>query len=160
SKKMNLPPSLRAPRYAHIASWLLWLYWTALGTLACPFVDTVRDVTAALNIVDGSDWPSTGPVLANSIHVGPIWFYLLAPIAAISHSWLGVALFMSALASLKFPLAFRLGSVLLDWRYGLLFAFALLMPGWLHLQSMFATHTSVVDTMVLTCLLLLRRYTL
>jgi hypothetical protein len=99
------PDASRAPRWAIAASWLLGVYWTLLGALSCPYVDTVRDINAALNIADGSDWPLTGPILANSIHAGPIWFYLLAPVAAASHSWLGVALFMSALAGLKFPLA-------------------------------------------------------
>jgi hypothetical protein len=151
-------PQVSAERLAALSCWLLWAYWLMLGAFACPFEDTVRDVGAALRIAQGLDWPSTGPVLANAVHVGPIWFYLLAPVVAISNSWLGVALFIAALAGLKFPLAFRLGSAVLDWRYGWLFALALLMPSWPHLQSMFATHTSVVETMVLAYLLLLHRY--
>ena len=140
--------------------WLLWLYGLGLAFLASPYEDTVRDIHAALSIADGSLLPSTGPGLAFSAHLGPVWFYLLAPVAALSSSWLGVALFVAALAGLKFPLAYRLGSAVADWRYGLLFAVALLLPGWQHLEAMLVTHTSVVETAALAYLLLLRSYLL
>ena len=141
-------------------AWLLWLYGLGLAFMACPYEDSVRDIAAALSIADGSQWPTTGPGLAFSAHLGPGWFYLLAPVAALSSSWLGVALFVAALASLKFPLAYRLGSAVADWRYGLLFALALLLPGWQHLEAMLVTHTSVVETLTLAYLLLLRGYLL
>jgi len=140
--------------------WLLWLYGLGLAFMACPYEDTVRDIAAALSIADGLRWPSTGPGLAFSAHLGPAWFYLLAPVAALSSSWLGLALFVAALASLKFPLAYRLGRAVADWRFGLLFALALLLPGWQHLEAMLVTHTSVVETTALAYLLLLRRYLL
>jgi hypothetical protein len=140
--------------------WLLWLYGVGLAFMACPYEDSVRDIAAALGIADGSQWPTTGPGLAFSAHLGPAWFYLLAPVAALSSSWLGVALFVAALASLKFPLAYRLGVAAADWRYGLLFALTLLLPGWQHLQAMLVTHTSVVETLTLAYLLLLRGYLL
>ena len=140
--------------------WLLWLYGSGLAFMACPYEDSVRDVAAALAIADGSQWPSTGPGLAFSAHLGPAWFYLLAPVAAVSSSWLGVALFVAALASLKFPLAYRLGSAVADPLYGLLFALALLLPGWQHLESLLVTHTSVVEAAALAFLLLLRGYLL
>jgi hypothetical protein len=140
--------------------WLLWLYGVGLAFMACPYEDSVRDIAAALGIADGAQWPSTGPGLAFSAHLGPAWFYLLAPVAALSSAWLGVALFIAALASLKFPLAYRLGRAVADWRYGLLFALALLLPGWQHLEAMLVTHTSVVETLTLAYLLLLRGYLL
>jgi len=140
--------------------WLLWLYGLGLAFMASPYEDTVRDIHAALSIADGTLLPSTGPGLAFSAHLGPVWFYLLAPVAAWSSSWLGVALFVSALAGLKFPLAYRLGSALADWRYGLLFALALLLPGWQHLEAMLVTHTSLVETAALAYLLLLHGYLL
>jgi len=136
--------------------WLLWLYGLGLAFMACPYEDSVRDIAAAMSIADGSQWPTTGPGLAFSAHLGPAWFYLLAPAAALSSSWLGVALFVAALASLKFPLAYRLGRDVADWRFGLLFALALLLPGWQHLESVLVTHTSVVEALTLACLLLLR----
>ena len=140
--------------------WLLWCYGVGLAFMACPYDDTVRDIAAALDIADGSQWPSTGPGLAFSAHLGPAWFYLLSPVAALSSSWLGLALFVAALASLKFPLAYWLGRDVADWRYGLLFALALLLPGWQHLEAMLVTHTSVVETTALVYLLRLRRYLL
>ncbi|HSE13004.1 MAG TPA: hypothetical protein VLB69_10255 [Rudaea sp.] len=152
------PALVDAARVARWVPWLLWLYGLALAFMACPYEDTVRDIAAALSIADGTHWPSTGPGLAFSAHLGPAWFYLLAPIAASSSSWLGVALFVAALAGLKYPLAWRLGSSVADWRYGLLFAFALSMPGWQHLQAIFVTHTSLVETATLAYLLLLRGY--
>jgi hypothetical protein len=140
--------------------WLLWLYGLGLAFMASPYEDTVRDIHAALSIADGSQWPSTGPGLAFSAHLGPAWFYLLAPVTAASSSWLGVALFVAAVAGLKFPLAYRFGIAIADWRYGLLFALALLLPGWQHLEAMLVTHTSVVEAAALAYLLLLRGYLL
>lgn len=154
------PALVDAARVARWVPWLLWLYGLALAFMACPYEDTVRDVAAALSIADGTQWPSTGPGLAFSAHLGPVWFYLLAPIAALSSSWLGVALFVAALAGLKYPLAYRLGNAVGDWRFGLLFALALLMPGWQHLEAMLVTHTSLVETATLAYLLLLRGYLL
>src|SRR5258706_15890758 len=101
--------SADATRIGAWAAWLLWLYALALAFMACPYEDSVRDISAALSIAGGSQWPSMGPGLAFSAHLGPIWFYLLAQVAAFSSSWLGVALFVAAVAGLKFPLAYRLG---------------------------------------------------
>jgi hypothetical protein len=131
-----------------------------LAAVACPYEDTVRDIVAALDIADGSRWPLTGPGLAFSAHLGPAWFYLLAPVAALSSSWLGIAVFVAALSGLKFPLAFRFGNAIAGRRFGALFALALLLPGWQHLQAMLPTHTSLVETTILACLLSLRAYVL
>jgi len=54
--------------------WLLWLYGVTLAFMACPYEDSVRDIAAALSIADGSQWPTTGPGLAFSAHLGPAWF--------------------------------------------------------------------------------------
>ena len=147
-----------SPQAGALIAWFLWAYWTALAMVACPYEDTVRDIVAALDIADGSRWPLTGPGLAFSAHLGPAWFYLLAPVAALSSSWLGIALFVAALGGLKFPLALRFGSAISGTRFGLLLALALLLPGWQHLQSMLPTHTSLVETTILVCLLAMRRY--
>lgn len=141
-------------------AWTLWAYWTCLALLACPYEDTVRDIAAALDIAGGSHWPSTGPGLAFSAHLGPAWFYLLAPVAAFTSTWLGVAVFIAALSALKFPLAFRLGSALAGTRFGVMLALALLLPGWQHLQAMLPTHTSLVETTALLCLLSIREHLL
>jgi hypothetical protein len=149
-----------SPRTATIVVGLLWAYWTALAGLACPYQDSVRDIAVALRIAAGEEWPATGPGLAFSAHLGPLWYYLLAPIAAASASWLPIALFIAALSALKFPLAYAFGCRIGDRRLGLLFAAALLLPGWQHLQALLVTHTSLVETMLLAAALAIRAWLL
>jgi hypothetical protein len=130
------------------------------GVLASPYEDTVRDIHAALSIADGS--------LVAVDRAGAGVFCASRPRVVLSAGARRRVEFVMArrgvvrrcLAGLKFPLAYRLGSAVADWRYGLLFAVALLLPGWQHLEAMLVTHTSVVETAALAYLLLLRRYLL
>lgn len=150
--------STSPPRAAPLVVWLLWAYGTALAGLACPYQDSVRDIAIALRIAAGVEWPSTGPGLAFSAHLGPLWYFLLAPVAAASTSWLPIALFVAALSALKFPLAYAFGRRVAGWRFGLLFAAALLLPGWQHLQALLVTHTSLIETLLLAAALAIRAW--
>ncbi|MEP6996059.1 MAG: glycosyltransferase family 39 protein [Betaproteobacteria bacterium] len=92
--------------------------------------DTARDVAEAYAIRHLHALPLHGPLLAGALHLGPIWFYLLALPLALHESWLSVALFAAALGSLQFPLAYAAGRRLLDRRLGLLWCALLALPGW------------------------------
>jgi hypothetical protein len=92
--------------------------------------DTARDVAEAYAIRHGQSFPLHGPLLGGAVHLGPLWFYLLALPLAVHESWLAVALFVAALCSLQFPLAYAAGRRLLDRRFGLLWCAMLALPGW------------------------------
>lgn len=114
-----------------------------------PYIDTARDIHAAWRIATGAEWPVLGPEIGFFTHLGPIWFYLLAIPVALTGTYSGTALFVALVASLKFPLAYFLGSRWLDWRFGLLWAGLLAWPG-LWMYSLFTfTHFSVIEAAVL-----------
>ena len=121
-------------------------------SLAIP--DSTRDVYTAYRISIGQDFPLEGPVLGESIHGGPAWFYLLAIPLVFHKSWLAVALFVGIVAGLKFILAYVCGSRLVDPRFGLIWALALAVPGWPTIQQIAFTNVNVVETCILATLYL------
>ncbi len=130
-----------------------WLIAGALLPLAFAFgwatgqagaiEDSWRDLYFAWRIVAGEGLPASGPVIGNIAHLGPLWYYLLAPAF-----WLGGAEGMlglvGGLAGLTPALAYLVGRLALDRRYGLLLAAALLAPGWSMFALLWPTHTSAV----------------
>lgn len=139
--------------YPRLAIAALMLTWVAAGLFTVASVDSVRDIYQAFMIAGHGALPLTGPQLAFSIHQGPLWFYLLAIPAALFDTWGAIALFVFALASLKFILAYRLGSALHSAQLGLLLAVFLALPGWTHYQLIIWTSTSVLETTLLLYLL-------
>lgn len=123
-------------------------------------LDTTRDLTAAIAILEGAELPLRGPVINAMAHLGPLWFYLLAAVLAFTDS-IGLTLTMvGVLAAAQFPLAYGLGSRLQDRRFGLLFALALALPGWADLAQVLVSHTSVIASAMLVggwCLLRVAR---
>jgi len=105
--------------------------------------DGWRDLFFAWQIVAGAGLPASGPVIGNIAHLGPLWYYLLAPAF-----WLGgaegVLGWVGLLAGLAYPLAYLVGRAALDRRYGLLLTTALLAPGWAMFSLLWTTHTSIV----------------
>jgi hypothetical protein len=131
-----------------------------LHVLPYPFatvlLDTSRDLSQAWDIVQGgAAW--LGPRIDDRVHLGPLWFWLLAPVLGVTHSVAATLAFEGALAALKFPLAYACGKRLLDARFGLLWALALALPGWNALQPMFPTHTNLAEATMLAALLALIR---
>jgi hypothetical protein len=119
-------------------------------------LDGMRDLVAAWDIISGARLPLAGPVINESVHLGPVWFYILAIPLAISHSLTITLLFVGVLAGLKFWLAEAIGRQAVGARFGLLFAAALAMPGWSLLTPIIFTHTALIETSMLAvayCLL-------
>lgn len=133
------------------------MIWVVASQFAPAGVDSIRDIYQANAIASGAALPLTGPQLAHSIHLGPLWFYILAIPAALFGSWGSVALFAFFLSSLKFWLAYVLGKELHSARLGLLFALFLALPSWTSIQLVIWTHTIVLETTLLLYLLSLRR---
>src|SRR5262245_31056950 len=106
--------------------------------------DTARDLSYAYAISHLQAFPLHGPVLGGALHLGPLWFYLLALPMALTESWLAVALFVAFLCSLQFPLAYAAGRRLIDRRFGLFWCAMLTLPGWGTFEVIGFGHTNVV----------------
>lgn len=138
---------------------ILITVWVIAGQFAPAGVDSIRDIYQANAIASGAAFPLTGPQLAHSIHLGPLWFYILAIPAAMFGSWGSIAFVVFFLSSLKFWLAYVLGKELHSARLGLLFAVFLALPSWSSIQLAIWTHTTVLETtLLLYILILLRSY--
>lgn len=146
-----------------LADWLPWasvLLATVLFahsyTQSVVVLDTARDLIKAIDMARFNDWPTLGPDIGGFFHTGPIWFYFLA-LPALSGSLLVVAWWVGLFAGLKFFLAYRLGTELLDRRLGLLWAMLLLLPGWPVINQLFIIHFNLLETLALLLLLMLYR---
>ena len=117
-------------------------YWATVT------LDTARDLTAALQIGRG-EAIARGPILNGLFHLGPIWFYVLAPVLVITKSQALTLLWIGLLAALKFPLAYLLGTRLRDRSLGLTWAVLLALPSWSSIGAIFPTHTAMVEAAVL-----------
>lgn len=144
------PPAVpAAPRWhwALLAGLVLLQVWTAAGMAGTP--DTLRDMYFAQQLARGEHWPLAGPVIYNTLHLGPLWYYLLGAATWLLPHPLTVPLLTAALAGLKYPLAYVIGRRYGGARLGLLFALALFAPGWSSFILAAMTHTTVVETAVL-----------
>lgn len=135
----------------------LMLIWVVASQFSPATVDSVRDIYQANAIATGKAFPLTGPQLAHTVHLGPLWFYLLAVPAAVFGTWSSIAFLAFFLSALKFWLAYVLGKELHSKQLGLLFALFLALPGWSSIQLVIWTHTIVLETTLLLYLLSLRR---
>ncbi|MFC4819507.1 hypothetical protein [Dokdonella ginsengisoli] len=117
-----------------------------------------RDFFAAYRIVHGDEFPPYGPVLNETIHLGPVWFYLLALLLAVGRTWLSTLLLLGAVAALQVPLAYLLGKALHGRRAGLLFAVGLLVPSWSTFEWLLPSHPLLSPALDLAFLLCAVRY--
>lgn len=117
-----------------------------------------RDFFTAYRIVHGDEFPPYGPVLNDTIHLGPVWFYLLAALQAVGRSWLSTLLLFGAVAALQVPLAYLLGKALHGRRAGLLFAVGLLVPSWTTFEWLLPSHPLLSPALDLAFLLCAVRY--
>lgn len=137
---------------------ILMTAYVAAGNAAVGYYDTYRDLHYASLIATGEAWPLAGPLIYNTIHVGPVWWYVLGGAAALGGSLTAAHFVALLLAALKFPLAWHLGRRLLGDRFGLLALIATAMPGWSLISVGANTHSSVVETTVLLGALSSLRY--
>ncbi len=133
-----------------------WAIVALLAVLhAAPFLitfiegDFARDLDQATRIVEGSAWPTRGPVLAWTLNLGPVWYWLLALPLALTHSIAAAVAMVALLSALQFPLAYRLGSEVAGRAYGLAFAVFLALPGLASLQGIWIAHPSLVPSAML-----------
>lgn len=123
-------------------------------------MDFARDMFVALRLLDGRELPLTGPLLNGaSLHLGPIWYYLLAALLALDgRSWLGTTLAISLFASMQVPLAYLAGKALRDRRTGLMWAALLLIPNWATFNALLPSHPQLAPPLMLAFVLCALRY--
>jgi len=143
------------PELAVLVALLAASVYAAFGTAG--FFDTYRDLFVATEIAQGVRFPLAGPPIYSTLHLGPIWFYLLAaPQKFFGIS--GTIAFIAVLAALKYPLAMRLGW-LIGGRHGSwVLLGATLAFGWSVFEPMWLNHASVVETTSFALALSLRSH--
>lgn len=146
------------PRWAPAVVVLSMVIYLGCAPFAVTHFDFARDVGVALGIANAEHWPLQGPLLNGNLHLGPVWYYLLAVPLWLTHSWIVVVMTIGLIAALKFPLAYALGSRLVDPYFGLLWVVMLGLPGWNSLDVMLMEHTSFVAVCVLGFFWMLLRY--
>lgn len=162
-------PATGLPRYStpvvdRIVIAVLMGIAIASGFFGAAGYDTVRDVAHAEAIHRLVAFPLHGPELApgqvNGLHLGPVWFYLLALPLWFHSSWVAIAVFVAALTSLQFPLAYATGRRLGGRRFGLLWCVLLALPGWSSFDLVGFAHTNAVRVAVMLTLYALVRLAL
>ena len=126
----------------------LFLAYVAAFAFSLSIPDTSRDAFIAYGIRHGVSYPLEGPYLGipSAVHLGPLWYYLVAIPLWVSDSWLAFVLFQGILCGLKFVLAWHCGRKLVSERFGLLWAAALALPGWTTMEVMIPFNASAAET--------------
>src|SRR5882724_7684749 len=152
-------------RVDHSPRWRAPLVLVALMTLlllrvpyAASHMDLARDMFVAWRLLHEQVFPLEGPILAGTIHLGPFWYYLLAVLQALGHTWYGTIALLGLLASLQIPLAYLLGKELHSRRAGFLWAVGLVVPSWTTYEWMLPLHPILSPLLVLAFLLCCLRY--
>ena len=130
-------------------SLLMLLVHAVAGLHSGGVPDSWRDLYWATKIAHGEAFPLSGPPIYGLVELGPWWFYLLALPVRLFGTATAAAVFVQLLAGAKYGLAWRLGTRLVDARFGLAFAGALAIPGWSTIPLLFPSHTALVETTLL-----------
>ena len=146
------------PRRELVGAGILLLLMMAVYAAGYAFsavhTDSADELWKAWEIRHGVRYPVQGPPLGQVLHLGPAWFYLASIPLWLGLSWLGSAIFIGAVCSLKFPLAYYCGSRLLDRDLGLLWALCLLFPGWPSFEQLIFLNPNAVAAAILAILAL------
>jgi hypothetical protein len=150
-------PCLFSPWLAYAVIAFLMLAYTAGYAFSTPHTDTADELMRAYEIRRGLAYPLEGPFLGNAVHLGPVWFYLVALPLWISPQWLAAALFIGFVCSFKFPLAYHCGRQLVDGDFGMLWAVCMFVPGWTSFEPLlFLNPTAIAATSLLVLAIALR----
>jgi hypothetical protein len=125
---------------------------------AASHMDLARDMFVAWRLLHGEAAPLEGPVLNGMIHLGPVWYYLLALLQLLGRTWYGTIALLGLLASMQIPLAYLLGKELHSRRAGFLWAIGLIVPSWTTYEWMLPLHPILSPLFVLAFLLCCLRY--
>ncbi len=119
-------------------------------------LDSARDLYRAKQIVKGEQIILQGPILAGSLHLGPIWFYWLA-LPALFGSKIAIILWIGLTASLQFLFAYLLAARLINRNFAILLIAVMTLPGWNSFEQITFSHTNIVQPAVFAFLFVLLR---
>lgn len=125
---------------------------------AASHMDLARDMFVAWRLRQGLAFPLEGPILASTIHLGPLWYYLLAILQALGRNWFGTVFLLGVVAALQVPMAYLVGKEVHSRRAGFLWAAGLIVPCWTTYEWMLPLHPMLSPLAVLSFLLCCRRY--
>jgi hypothetical protein len=138
---------------------LLFLILLARVPYAATQMDGARDFFTAWRLLHGEEIPLSGPVLAGTVHLGPIWFFALAALLAIGGgNWLVTSMLVGALAALQVPLAYLAGKAIDGRRAGILWACALVLPSWGMFETLLPTHPQFIASTMLAFIVCAARF--
>ncbi len=137
------------PKWALLSILLLMFATIAAAPLGWSHIDSARDLFWALRISRGEEFPLAGPLIGFFVNLGPVWFYLLSIPLVLNASFTSAALGVGLIAALQYPLALWLGSRLLDWRLGLLWALLLAYPNLGTFSQVVLSHYTLSGTAVM-----------
>ena len=138
----------------------------ALMTLACVLrmpwsavhLDLAHDLFVAWRMLHEGDIPWSGRVLAGTIHLGPVYYWLLALLLALGRGWFGAVMLLGALAGTQIGLAYLTGKELHSRAAGMFWALGLLVPSWSTFEWLFPGHNLLTTSLVLAFLLCAARF--
>jgi len=121
--------------------------WLSLGACAVIHLDFARDMMVAADILDGVSFPLVGPELAGSLHLGPVWYYLLALLQLLGGFWPVVSL-LALFGALQFWLVHATVRRLAGRAAAVASVGFLLLPGWTTFELVLVTHPLLSATLV------------
>jgi hypothetical protein len=147
------PRARRREPLVLIVAWLL-LAWGCAEVAASTqgSYDTYRDLWFATAIAQAIEFPHTGPVINQTFHLGPLWFYLLAAFATVLPGAKAAYWLTGLVVAARFPLAWIAGRMLDSPRLALWFVAIMAIPGWWTWQLVAVTHTAATECAILLLL--------
>ncbi len=146
----------RAARIAGLT--VLVLAYLTLAPTSLLHTDLARDLRVAEDILAQRNFPLVGPPLAGVIHLGPVWYYLLALLVSLPGGWASGVWLLYLLGAAQFPLAYLAGKVWFGRGAGMLWAFLLVLPSWSLVEQLFPTHTLLTAPLLLAVIVAAGRY--
>lgn len=111
-------------------------------------IDVARDLYWGQRIVRGEAFPLSGPPVGTITLLGPIWYYVVAAVLAVSGSLTSFFFVMGLLAASKFALAYVVGRRWLGPPFGTSLAVATAVPGIGSYQLLGVGHPWFVEAML------------
>jgi hypothetical protein len=130
---------------------------TLPGPHAILMPDSIRDMSASLELARGEGFPLAGPSINSGPHLGPAWIWLQAAILLAVPTFAAAGTCVAAIAALKFLFLYELGRLLSGPRLGLCFAIAAAIPSIAVFQWLVSFHPNWVETWIVASLALLVR---
>lgn len=123
-------------------------------------MDYARDIFIAQRLLHGDEFPLSGPLLNGAaIHLGPIWYYVLAALLGITGgSWFATTFLVGLLGALQVPFAYLAGKALDGRNAGLMWAALLVVPGWITFNFQMPSHPTLAPMLMLAFLICGLRY--